>query len=401
MSENFDPYHKWLGIPREDQPPHHYRLLGIELFEDDPDVIDAAADRQMTHVQTYKTGKHSKLSQRLLNELAAARVSLLRPELRTSYDANLRSQLAQQAGPSTSPTRAPEPTNNPVLVPPVASSGDVHKPSRLAPIPIRSSPAQGTTTSAQHSIHRRWNARRDSATHLWRKYGVLCGLPLATILISLALYLRSSESDSARLPDPQSRTPSTLNLQTKHVAIDSRPQQEVSDGKRSQPAESDTPDAHNSVEPNSQAPHSQAPRPTGRSTPAVVEVARMKPHPFPAPVDKWPVDFPSHPLEFGFEVQPKAVNVDFGRLEVVVKESGMVYLAAKWEYQGNRGAWTSERLTKEQLVRQGWTDLGPCPWDARYTLFRRECKAGEELKIRVNKYWPPLLIVGKREEASR
>ena len=41
MAEKFDPYYKWLGIPPQDQPPHHYRLLGIELFEPDRDVIDA------------------------------------------------------------------------------------------------------------------------------------------------------------------------------------------------------------------------------------------------------------------------------------------------------------------------------------------------------------------------
>ena len=35
MSSGFDPYHKWLGIPPQDQPPNHYRLLGVELFETD------------------------------------------------------------------------------------------------------------------------------------------------------------------------------------------------------------------------------------------------------------------------------------------------------------------------------------------------------------------------------
>ena len=25
----FDPYHRWLGIPPEEQPADHYRLLGI------------------------------------------------------------------------------------------------------------------------------------------------------------------------------------------------------------------------------------------------------------------------------------------------------------------------------------------------------------------------------------
>ena len=34
----FDPYHTWLGIPPEKQPPNHYTLLGIELFEDVPDT---------------------------------------------------------------------------------------------------------------------------------------------------------------------------------------------------------------------------------------------------------------------------------------------------------------------------------------------------------------------------
>ena len=39
MAESFDPYRKWLGIPPKDQPPNHYRLLGIDLFEADAEVI--------------------------------------------------------------------------------------------------------------------------------------------------------------------------------------------------------------------------------------------------------------------------------------------------------------------------------------------------------------------------
>ncbi|MFW5835047.1 MAG: hypothetical protein ACOCYE_13220, partial [Pseudomonadota bacterium] len=66
---SFDPYRKWLGIPPEDQPPHHYRLLGIGLFEADSDVIANAADRQMAHVRSFQSGKYAELSQRLLNEL--------------------------------------------------------------------------------------------------------------------------------------------------------------------------------------------------------------------------------------------------------------------------------------------------------------------------------------------
>ena len=28
MSDHFDPYYTWLGIPPEEQPPDHYRLIG-------------------------------------------------------------------------------------------------------------------------------------------------------------------------------------------------------------------------------------------------------------------------------------------------------------------------------------------------------------------------------------
>jgi WD domain, G-beta repeat len=86
----FDPYHKWLGIPREEQPPNHYRLLGLSLFESDPEVIDAAANRQMAYLQVCATGTQALLSQRLLNEVAAARLCLLNPEKKAAYDARLR-----------------------------------------------------------------------------------------------------------------------------------------------------------------------------------------------------------------------------------------------------------------------------------------------------------------------
>lgn len=93
MSELFDPYHKWLGIKPEDQPPNHYRLLGIDLFETDPEVVDAAASRQMAHVRSYQLGPHSALSQKILNEIAAAKVCLLTPSKKDGYDAELRTNL--------------------------------------------------------------------------------------------------------------------------------------------------------------------------------------------------------------------------------------------------------------------------------------------------------------------
>lgn len=94
MNHAFDPYHQWLGISPKDQPPNHYRLLGIDLFESDLDVITNAAFQRMAHVRTFQLGVHSAISQTLLNELAAAKVCLLDPEKKAAYDAHLRQEIA-------------------------------------------------------------------------------------------------------------------------------------------------------------------------------------------------------------------------------------------------------------------------------------------------------------------
>ncbi len=106
MSDRFDPYYKWLGIPPERQPPSHYELLGIREYESDPDVICSAADRQMTYLRTFQSGKNSKASQRLLNEVAAARICLVDAEKRAAYDVQLRSK---NAAPTASPPKPAHP----------------------------------------------------------------------------------------------------------------------------------------------------------------------------------------------------------------------------------------------------------------------------------------------------
>ncbi len=115
MSQQFNPYHVWLGIPLEQQPANYYRLLGIEMFEDDPDVITSAADKQMAHLRTFQAGKHGTLTQRLLNEVSAARICLLDPEQKAEYDSALHSQPA---------------TGFSAVVSKTPSKSSVHKPER-------------------------------------------------------------------------------------------------------------------------------------------------------------------------------------------------------------------------------------------------------------------------------
>jgi hypothetical protein len=107
MSKDFDPYYKWLGIPLKDRPPNHYRLLAIELFEADTDVISDAAEQRMAHVRSYQLGQYMALSQRILNELAAARACLLDPQTKAKYDRALRAKLAPPTPAAATPPMLP------------------------------------------------------------------------------------------------------------------------------------------------------------------------------------------------------------------------------------------------------------------------------------------------------
>ena len=96
MSEIFDPYHEWLGIPAAEQPASYYRLLGIPVLETSLSVIDNAANQRMAYLRTFQSGKHVAESQHLLNEVAAARVCLLNAAKKATYDEELRKRLAQK-----------------------------------------------------------------------------------------------------------------------------------------------------------------------------------------------------------------------------------------------------------------------------------------------------------------
>ena len=98
MSEVFDPYYLWLGIPPADQPPDHYRLLGITQFESDADVIRNAAEQRMSYLRTV-TGPRAKRAQQLVNEIVAAQRILAEEDAREKYNAMItESPLAKRRG---------------------------------------------------------------------------------------------------------------------------------------------------------------------------------------------------------------------------------------------------------------------------------------------------------------
>ncbi len=98
-------YHRLLGIPVKDQPPTLYRLLGVEAFEENRDVIDAAAERQMTFLKNHQLGPNAAHVEHLLGQVAQARVTLLNPERRAAYDQTLRAAKSTPAAAPVRPTR--------------------------------------------------------------------------------------------------------------------------------------------------------------------------------------------------------------------------------------------------------------------------------------------------------
>lgn len=195
MSEDFDPYRKWLGIPPKDQPPNHYRLLGIAHFEDDPDVIENAATRQMVHIRTFQTGKYSAASQKILNELTAAKLCLLQANRKREYDFALR-QALEAAGKLSSSApldvAAEEETSYPP--PPPADFREPQKRWRtgtdvpptspeLAPVPIPMPPPVAAASAASPVVS--VGSRRPSySASRGRKKS---GMPVLLIFCSVAI----------------------------------------------------------------------------------------------------------------------------------------------------------------------------------------------------------------------
>lgn len=154
MADDFNPYRVWLGIPLDEQPPNHYQLLGLAVFEQDPDVIENAANRQMAHVRTFQSGPNAAISQQILNELSEARICLLKSDTKEDYDAQLGEMLhtpsdsepaqfedlsAYSATPETQHDAAAGQSNAPVAAPVGDSAGTMQsqsQPHAASPPPV-------------------------------------------------------------------------------------------------------------------------------------------------------------------------------------------------------------------------------------------------------------------------
>lgn len=139
---DFDPYHKWLGISPQHQPPNHYRLLSLDLYESDPDVIEAAVDRIAAFLQDVAAGPQAKESQQLLNEIATARLCLLDESQKSEYDQKLKAELAPAS-------HTPEAPPAPAVPPPASTTFAIDT---------------GSDSTGELSVARKPAAKRPAAT---------------------------------------------------------------------------------------------------------------------------------------------------------------------------------------------------------------------------------------------
>ena len=84
-SGNFDPYHKWLGIPQGKWMPNHFELLGLSIDEEEPSVIELAIKRQRDFMKGMRGGKFPELVNQILIQIQDAEITLLEPDSRRLY----------------------------------------------------------------------------------------------------------------------------------------------------------------------------------------------------------------------------------------------------------------------------------------------------------------------------
>ncbi len=213
----FDPYRKWLGIPSEEQPADHYRLLGIGLFESDPDVIANAADRQMMHVRSFQGGRYAALSQRILNELSAARVCLLDPQQRAAYDAKLKATLTAHfaAAHPAGPPASPPPASPPLAQPASFGAPPASPPSGAAPPPPQ--PAPVVPISTGRSATRPPSTRRRNND--WHVAMLVLGV-LAVGALTLTFLLATGTNDQRPPNNPQPRVDRPVDVSGRFRPLD-------------------------------------------------------------------------------------------------------------------------------------------------------------------------------------
>ena len=144
-----DTYTKFLGMPAGPRPPRSYVLLGVAKDERDPQVIEAAADRQMDVLDKYVLSGDPQTReqvQRLMNQVAKARLKMMK-----AAEAKAHTRQASKPSPpkpvKPTPPSSPLPQSQPPVKPPQPSPTARRKTPPQQP-PRNSEPKRKTKSAA-------------------------------------------------------------------------------------------------------------------------------------------------------------------------------------------------------------------------------------------------------------
>lgn len=172
----FDPYQRWLGIPKAEQPPHFYRLLGLEPFEEDPQIIRSAADNAIAFIQQNAFGVELEQSQKLLSDIEKVATYLLSPPHKAKYDEKLREKLGLDPVEPVVPTDVP--------------SNSVPKRAQLVTQPA----SESATTFSEADLPDEVTGNQPST--LMQRYRWIALGAVGVLAVTIVLFLSLSGTDS-------------------------------------------------------------------------------------------------------------------------------------------------------------------------------------------------------------
>lgn len=246
MSDDFDPYYEWLGIPPDARPLNHYLLLGLDVGESDRKRISNASDQRVTYLRSLQHGKRGDVSQKLLSEIVIATGCLLNEESKAAYDATLpKSAAGRESLASTSPLSmaaltgpmAPvaAPLQEPTAPPLPAAEATVAAPPRTVDGPPPATGASAASDDDEGGVAEDDEDAEPTSPVIWIAAAIAAVALTASAVLGVGIIFgwfekpnpqlsdaeaeAEAESDSATatgradLPDPQSELDSVAILQ--------------------------------------------------------------------------------------------------------------------------------------------------------------------------------------------
>lgn len=220
MSASFDPYYIWLGIPPDEQPPNHYRLLGLVRGESNVEVIDAAANRQTAYLHDMASGPHRRECQKILNEIATARRLLLDADRKAKYDAKL---AESEAATTAAEPQAAEP---PAEAPKTGGSKTIS-------IQVEKQSVLDKVKPAERSD------KRDPTFWIWVGTGVAALLVLIVFVVAWPSGAGTSEEVTASKDADDDDTPAENDQKAESEKTESDKSNDAADAKKDDPKPND------------------------------------------------------------------------------------------------------------------------------------------------------------------